>query len=219
MRNNAIGQSHIQLILVSHSIFVHPCVIRATHQPTFLSGQLQKSLDICEDEFLLRMVMTERRSTDKLQDAAERLAWEIVSTSMRLEELRSIWAKMIGITGPQWMIMTVLANAEDRNVGLPVGAVSRALRVDQSFVVTQSKLLEKKNLLRRKSSTEDARVVNLSLTEHAKKQMANLSSQRKELNEFVYADLDLRELLQLTGKMDSIKNRLEKAIAKISVDL
>ncbi|MBR1208610.1 MULTISPECIES: MarR family winged helix-turn-helix transcriptional regulator [unclassified Bradyrhizobium] len=163
--------------------------------------------------------MTERKSTDKLQDAAERLAWEIVSTSIRLDELRSIWAKMIGITGPQWMIMTVLANAEDRSVGLPVGAVSRALRVDQSFVVTQSKLLEKKNLVRRKSSTEDARVVNLSLTEHAKKQMANLSAQRKELNEFVYSDLDLRELLQLTGKMDSIKSRLEKAIARISVDL
>ncbi|WP_342712615.1 MarR family transcriptional regulator [Bradyrhizobium sp. B124] len=163
--------------------------------------------------------MTERKSTDKLQDAAERLAWEIVSTSIRLDELRSIWAKMIGITGPQWMIMTVLANAEDRSVVLPVGAVSRALRVDQSFVVTQSKLLEKKNLVRRKSSTEDARVVNLSLTEHAKKQMANLSAQRKELNEFVYSDLDLRELLQLTGKMDSIKSRLEKAIARISVDL
>ncbi|MFQ3454912.1 MarR family transcriptional regulator [Bradyrhizobium sp. UFLA01-814] len=163
--------------------------------------------------------MTERKSTDKLQDAAERLAWEIVSTSVRLEELRSIWAKMIGITGPQWMIMTVLANADDRNIGLPVGAVSRALRVDQSFVVTQSKLLEKKNLLRRRNSSEDARVVNLSLTDHAKKQIANLSSQRKELNEFVYAELDLRELQQLTGKMDSIKNRLEKAIARISAEL
>jgi len=163
--------------------------------------------------------MNERKSTDKLQDAAERLAWEIVSTSIRLDELRSIWAKMIGITGPQWMIMMVLANAEDRAVGLPVGAVSRALRVDQSFVVTQSKLLEKKNLLRRKNSTEDARVVNLSLTDHAYKQMANLSSQRKELNEFVYADLDLKELLQLTGKMSSIKSRLEKAIMKISVGL
>ncbi|MGY4314706.1 MarR family winged helix-turn-helix transcriptional regulator [Bradyrhizobium quebecense] len=201
-------------------MFAQPCVIQATHRRTFSSRRpLQKLLDIREDEFLLRYVMTERKSTDKLQDAAERLAWEIVSTSIRLDELRSIWAKMIGITGPQWMIMTVLANAEDRSVGLPVGAVSRALRVDQSFVVTQSKLLEKKNLVRRKSSTEDARVVNLSLTEHAKKQMANLSAQRKELNEFVYADLDLRELLQLTGKMDSIKSRLEKAIARISVDL
>ena len=201
-------------------MFAQPCVIQATHRRTFSSGRpLQKLLDIGEDEFLLRYVMTERKSTDKLQDAAERLAWEIVSTSIRLDELRSIWAKMIGITGPQWMIMTVLANAEDRSVGLPVGAVSKVLRVDQSFVVTQSKLLEKKNLLRRKSSTEDARVVNLSLTEHAKKQMANLSAQRKELNEFVYAELDLRELQQLTGKMDSIKSRLEKAIARISVDL
>ena len=61
--------------------------------------------------------------------------------------------------------------------------------------------------------------MNLSLTEHAKKQMANLSAQRRELNEFVYAELDLRELQQLTGKMDSIKTRLEKAIARISVDL
>jgi DNA-binding MarR family transcriptional regulator len=185
----------------------------------FVRRPLHGLLDICEDEFLLRCVMTERKSTDKLQDAAERLAWEIVSTSVRLEELRSIWAKMIGITGPQWMIMTVLANADDRNIGLPVGAVSRALRVDQSFVVTQSKLLEKKNLLRRKNSSEDARVVNLSLTDHAKKQIANLSSQRKDLNEFVYAELDLRELQQLTGKMDSIKNRLEKAIARISAEL
>ena len=163
--------------------------------------------------------MSERKSTDKLQDAAERLAWEIVSTSTRLDELRGIWARMIGITGPQWMIMMVLANAEDRVVGMPVGAVSRALRVDQSFVVTQSKLLEKKNLLRRRSSSEDARVVNLSLTEHAHKQMASLSSQRRELNEFVYAELDLKELLQLTGKMSSIKSRLEKAILRISADL
>ena len=82
--------------------------------------------------------MTERKATDKLQEATERLAWEIVSTSIRLDELLSIWAKMIGITGPQWMIMTVLANAEDRNVGLPVGAVSRALRVDQSSSRTAS---------------------------------------------------------------------------------
>ena len=163
--------------------------------------------------------MSERKSTDKLQDAAERLAWEIVSTSTRLDELRGIWARMIGITGPQWMIMMVLANAEDRVIGMPVGAVSRALRVDQSFVVTQSKLLEKKNLLRRKSSSEDARVVNLSLTEHAHKQMASLSSQRRELNEFVYAELDLKELLQLASKMSSIKSRLEKAILRISADL
>ncbi len=37
--------------------------------------------------------MTERKATDKLQEATERLAWEIVSTSIRLDELRSIWPR------------------------------------------------------------------------------------------------------------------------------
>jgi DNA-binding MarR family transcriptional regulator len=117
------------------------------------------------------------------------------------------------------MIMTVLANADDRSVGLSVGAVSKALRVDQSFVGTQSRLLEQKSLVRRESSAEDARVVNLSLTDRARKQMASLATKRRELSEFIYTDLDMRELAELTKKLSSIKTRLEKAILKVSADL
>lgn len=163
--------------------------------------------------------MDERKSLDRCQNAADRLEWEITSTSIRLEELRDFWAQAIKVTGPQWMIMMVLANPDDRSAGLSVGAVSRALRVDQSFVGTQSRLLEKKGLVRRESSPEDARVVNLSLTDRARKQMASLSARRGELSEFIYADLDLRELAELTKKISSIKTRLEKAILKASADL
>jgi DNA-binding MarR family transcriptional regulator len=163
--------------------------------------------------------MDERKSLDRCQNAADRLEWEITSTSIRLEELRDFWAQAIKVTGPQWMIMMVLANPDDRSAGLSVGAVSRALRVDQSFVGTQSRLLEKKGLVRREGSPEDARVVNLSLTDRARKQMASLAARRGELSEFIYADLDLRELAELTKKISSIKTRLEKAILKASADL
>lgn len=163
--------------------------------------------------------MDERKSSDRYQNAADRLEWEITSTSVRLEELRDFWAQAIKVTGPQWMIMMVLANPDDRSAGLSVGAVSRALRVDQSFVGTQSRLLEKKGFLRRESSPEDARVVNLSLTDRARKQMASLAARRSELSEFIYADLDLRELAELTKTISSIKTRLEKAILKASADL
>jgi DNA-binding MarR family transcriptional regulator len=163
--------------------------------------------------------MDERKSLDRCQNAADRLEWEITSTSVRLEELRDFWANSIKVTGPQWMIMMVLANPDDRSTGLSVGAVSRALRVDQSFVGTQSRLLEKKGFVRRESSPEDARVVNLSLTDRARKQMASLAARRSELSEFIYADLDLRELAELTKKISSIKMRLEKAILKASADL
>ena len=163
--------------------------------------------------------MDERKSSDRCQNAADRLEWEITSTSVRLEELRDFWAQAIKVTGPQWMIMMVLANPDDRSAGLSVGAVSRALRVDQSFVGTQSRLLEKKGFVRRESSPEDARVVNLSLTDRARKQMASLAARRSELSEFIYADLDLRELAELTKTISSIKTRLEKAILKASADL
>ena len=163
--------------------------------------------------------MDERKSSDRCQNAADRLEWEITSTSVRLEELRDFWAQAIKVTGPQWMIMMVLANPDDRSAGLYVGAVSRALRVDQSFVGTQSRLLEKKGFVRRESSPEDARVVNLSLTDRARKQMASLAARRSELSEFIYADLDLRELAELTKTISSIKTRLEKAILKASADL
>jgi DNA-binding MarR family transcriptional regulator len=163
--------------------------------------------------------MDERKSLDRCQNAADRLEWEITSTSVRLEELRDFWAHAIKVTGPQWMIMMVLANPDDRTAGLSVGAVSRALRVDQSFVGTQSRLLENKGLVRRESSPEDARVVNLSLTDRARKQMASLAARRSELSEFIYADLDLRELAELTKRISSIKTRLEKAILKASAGL
>jgi MarR family transcriptional regulator, organic hydroperoxide resistance regulator len=155
---------------------------------------------------------------DKCQNA-ERLEWEITSTSVRLEELRDYWAQAIKVTGPQWMIMMVLANADDRSAGLSVGAVSKELRVDQSFVGTQSRLLEQKNLVRRAGSPEDARVVNLSLTDRARKQMASFAARRREISEFIYEDFDTRELAELTKKISLIKARLEKAILKVSADL
>ena len=88
----------------------------------------------------------------------------IASISVHLEELRHFWAKTLGISGPQWMIIVALSDL-DRGDGVPVNAVSKMLHVDPSFVTTQSKLLEKKGFVRRKPSNEDARIVKMSLTD------------------------------------------------------
>lgn len=159
--------------------------------------------------------MDDRKPTEKFHCAAERVAWEIMSTNVRLVELRDFWAKQIGVTGPQWMILAVLANA-DRHVGLSVGALSKTLRVAQSFVTAQTNLLEQKSLLRRKNSTEDARVVNLFLTERAYKQLASVGSKKEDLNEFIYSGLDLKELVELAEKISTIKQRVEKALLRAS---
>lgn len=97
------------------------------------------------------------------------------------------WARTLGVSGPQWMILMALADL-DQGEGVPVKVVSKMLHVDPSFVTTQSKMLEKKGFMRRKTSGDDARVVQMSLTDKTYKHIASLASQQEELNNFIFAE-------------------------------
>src|ERR1700749_4328806 len=119
----------------------------------------------------------------KDQNAIRRFSWEIASIGAYLEELRHFWAKTLGISGPQWMIVVALAD-HDQGDGVAVNVVSKMLHVDPSFVTTQSKLLEKKGFVRRKPAAEDARIVKMSLTDKTRKPLATLASQQETRNEF-----------------------------------
>jgi MarR family transcriptional regulator, organic hydroperoxide resistance regulator len=154
----------------------------------------------------------------KNQDLVRRFAWEIASINVHLQELRYFWAKTLGISGPQWMILMALADL-DKGDGVPVKVVSKMLHVDSSFVTTQSKLLEKKGFMRRKTSENDARVVQMSLTDKSYKHIANLASQQEALNEFIFAEFSDRELTEFTGKLASLKNQFEKACLKVAMDI
>ncbi|MBR0839460.1 MarR family transcriptional regulator [Bradyrhizobium liaoningense] len=151
-------------------------------------------------------------------DIIRRFTWEISSINIHLEELRQIWARTLGISGPQWMILMAISDL-DKDDGIPVNAVSKLLHVDPSFVTTQSKLLEKNGLLRRRPSPTDARVVRLSLTEKTQKHLASLNEQYKTIKEFVFQEFDEHELTEFTAKLATLKTRLEKACIRVTLDL
>lgn len=151
-------------------------------------------------------------------DLIKRFTWEISSINIFLEELRQFWARTLGISGPQWMILMAISDL-DKDEGVPVNMVSKLLHVDPSFVTTQSKLLEKKGLLRRKPSPTDARVVRLSLADKAQKHLASLSEQYKTIREYVFQEFDEQELTAFTTRLATLKTRLEKACARVALDL
>jgi MarR family transcriptional regulator, organic hydroperoxide resistance regulator len=154
----------------------------------------------------------------KNQDVVRRFTWAIAAINVHLEELRHFWGKALGISGPQWMILMALADIDQAD-GVPVNAVSKKLHVDSSFVTTQSKLLEKKGFIRRKSSTEDARIVLMSLTDKTYKLLASLAAQQEELNEFIFAELDERQLGDMADKLVVLQSRFEKASLKLTLDI
>jgi MarR family transcriptional regulator, organic hydroperoxide resistance regulator len=154
----------------------------------------------------------------KNHDIAKQFAWEIAAINVHLQEIRYFWAKALGVSGPQWMILMALADL-DQGEGVPVKVVSKMLHVDPSFVTTQSKMLEKKGFMRRKTSGDDARVVQMSLTDKTYKHIAALASQQEELNNFIFAEFSDRQLSEFTGKLTALKTRLEKASLKVALDL
>jgi DNA-binding MarR family transcriptional regulator len=157
------------------------------------------------------------RDRTRNHDLIKRFTWEIASISVYLEELRQFWARAIGVSGPQWMILMAISDL-DKDDGVPVNVVSKMLHVDPSFVTTQSKLLEKKGLLRRKPSPTDARVVRMSLTDKTYKHLATLAAQHDAINEFIFAEFGEGELTEFTNKLAALKNRLERARLKVAVD-
>jgi DNA-binding MarR family transcriptional regulator len=154
----------------------------------------------------------------KDQDVVRRLLWDIASINVHLDEIRDFWAKTLGISGPQWMILMALADL-DRGQGVPVKDVSTMLHVDPSFVTTQSKILEKNGFTRRIASKDDARVVLMSLSDKASKQISNLSARQELLNQFIFAEFDARALKDVTDQLASLRKRLEKATLKLSADI
>jgi MarR family transcriptional regulator, organic hydroperoxide resistance regulator len=102
----------------------------------------------------------------------------------------------------------------------PDGAdVSTVLHVDPSFVTTQSKILEKHGFVRRIVSKDDARVVLMSLSDKASKQISNLSARQELLNQFIFAEFDAGALRDVTEQLASLRKRLEKATLKLAVDI
>jgi DNA-binding MarR family transcriptional regulator len=159
-----------------------------------------------------------KAASDLCQDTFRKFLWEITSINVHLDQIRDFWAQNLGVTGPQWMILMAVSDL-DRGHGVPVKDVSTALRVDPSFVTTQSKMLEKMSLLRRASSNQDARVVLMSLSEKARKHAANLSAKQELFSKFIFSEFNEATLKDILGKLSLLESRLEKAALKLSADL
>src|ERR1700730_2468084 len=57
------------------------------------------------------------------QEVVRQFAWTVASINVYLQEIRYFWAKALGISGPQWMILMALADI-DQGEGASVKAVS-----------------------------------------------------------------------------------------------
>jgi DNA-binding MarR family transcriptional regulator len=110
-----------------------------------------------------------RGSTDhsgRQQDVVEQIVRVLRALDCSISDVQAIWASELKLSVPQWNILVTIAGADD-DVGISVKSVAEALRVNPSFIVHQSRPLEARGFIQRTGSSNDKRVVYLSITPNA----------------------------------------------------
>ncbi|WP_047308580.1 MarR family winged helix-turn-helix transcriptional regulator [Rhodopseudomonas palustris] len=141
--------------------------------------------------------------------------WDFVSISNNLEDMRRAWAKLFGISGSQWLILMAIADL-DQGKGVSVGDVSQKIHAVSTFVTTQTKILERMGLLNRVPSTEDARVVLMSLSDEARGKIEHLSPRWEALHEYIFRDFDAEALNDVKAKLEMLKHRTKLAMQRVT---
>lgn len=148
---------------------------------------------------------------------AQDLFLTIGSIAKFFSDTQSVWAKSLGMTNPQWQIVTVIIDM-DVGTGVSVADVAKKLRVDPSFVTAQTKLLEKAGHIRRVPSKKDGRVVLMSLSDRARKQIASLQARQQTLTEFLLSDLGDEEIIAMLESSKKLERRFAKALHLLAIN-
>ncbi|MBH5391870.1 MarR family winged helix-turn-helix transcriptional regulator [Bradyrhizobium diversitatis] len=154
----------------------------------------------------------------QLDRAVRDFIWNIVEIHSQLEEIHKDWARTLGITEPQWLILMAIDEL-DQGRGVSGIAVANKLRVHPAFVTIQTKKLEKLEFLARVVSPEDARFLQMSLTDRAREEVTKLSLKRQALNSAMFSGVDEESLAYINKRLDSIAKNSQLASQKLSIGI
>lgn len=155
---------------------------------------------------------------EQLDRAVRDFIWNIVEIHAQLEAIHKSWAQMLGISEPQWLILMAIDEL-DEGRGVSGTAVANKLRIHPAFVTNQTKKLEQIELLARATSPDDARFLQISLTEKARAEITKLSNTRQALNSTMFGGLDEESLNYLNKRLSSIAKDSRLASQKLSIGI
>lgn len=157
--------------------------------------------------------MIEKSTIDR---AIREFIWNVVEIHSQLEEIHKSWADLLGLTEPQWLILMAIDEL-DQGRGVSGISVASKLRIHPAFVTNQTKKLETMGFLTREPSPDDARFVQMSLTQKALAEISKLSTKREALNSALSEGLDEASLDYLNKRLTSIARNSQLASQKLSI--
>lgn len=154
----------------------------------------------------------------KFDRAMKEFVWNILEIQSQLEDIHSVWARLLGITEPQWLMLMAIMDLDEGH-GVAGIDVAKKLRVHPTFVASQTKSLAKFGLLDRRTRSDDARFVQMLATEQATAAIAKLAEKKASLNSTMFADLDEGRLAELNTALLAIAKNVRLAVRLLAIEV
>jgi DNA-binding MarR family transcriptional regulator len=139
---------------------------------------------------------------------------DFLAFSARVAECRSWFGQRIGLSGIAYTTLISIAYMEDEE-GVGVSRIAEHLHLSGAFVTIEVNKLVKAGLVRKRVNENDRRRVLLTVTDEARRRLAELRTVQAPVNDALFDTLSPKEFQLLRGLMARLVPCGDNAVAVI----
>jgi MarR family transcriptional regulator, organic hydroperoxide resistance regulator len=151
-----------------------------------------------------------------LHDNSDRSFREFLHSFMvfarRLEAVRDVLAKSIGVTAPQYEILSHLRETPD-NVGLTVTAIAERLHCTGPFATTEVGKLQRLGLINKQRDAGDARRIFVTITTACERRFRGIAPLQRQLNDTLFYSVTAQDFRMLRKLFPALASDGDRAVA------
>jgi very-short-patch-repair endonuclease/DNA-binding MarR family transcriptional regulator len=155
-----------------------------------------------------------------LEDGHDRrfrkLVYDLITIAVRLEAVRDLLGRRMGVSGPQYSILMVVAQAHGAG-GITVSAAADQLHVSGAFVTAEVGKLVRAGLIEKQVNPDDRRSVLLRLTAEGQALVGQVAEAVCATNDRFFGALDRDDFLILGHIVDRMVGSSRAALGYLSV--
>jgi DNA-binding MarR family transcriptional regulator len=140
-----------------------------------------------------------------------RLIYSLVGFAEMIVRHRNIYGAYIGVSGPQYHMMTIIAGTPNTTVG----QIAKMISVSDQFVTSEIGKLVKKGIVGKTPDEADRRSMLLSLTPKGRSLLRELGPLRRESNNLMYRSLTGERARLLQDIIDTLIADAEVALYEL----
>jgi MarR family transcriptional regulator, organic hydroperoxide resistance regulator len=140
---------------------------------------------------------------------------DLFTIASRMESVRAHLGARMGISGPQYSVLVVVAHLQGEN-GVSVGAVAQAMHVSSAFIASETGKMVRLGLLLKRPNPSDRRGVLISLTPAGRLRIDRISPEIRAINDLFFGGLDVSSFASLSAAAGALVKGSRKAVHYVS---